>query len=136
MSNFTLVQQTACTSASSQAFGATNTKNNCIVVIVFEALNGGTVTDTAGNTYSLILSTWGGAFQQIWACTNIRGGANTVSATIGAVMALEYSSVAPQYFVCPGHAEPGEGYDNQQIITSANSGNSISGDGMPNWTST
>jgi hypothetical protein len=133
VSNFAFVQATACTpNTTSQAFTSHNTAGNILIVIAW--YGGDAPTDTQGNTYTLVQAGWSWAETAIYAAFNCAAGANTVT-SVGcmAVIAMEYSSAAATCYICPGHVAAGPGDDNQ-IITSIDSGNGPSGGGS-NFTS-
>lgn len=103
--NFAFVQKTPSGGASAQAFPGNTTAGNCVVAIVYGTASGATVSDTGGNTYTL-LATVGGfpVRMDIFAALHISGGADTVTATAGGIAAMEYSSVSTSYFANPGSA--------------------------------
>lgn len=121
--NFAFVQHTpsSSTGALSQAFTSNNTAGNVIIAIVYYSSTA-TVSDTAGNTYHLIQGYLSSDPMLIYAATNINAGANTVTSTDGfGIVATEYSSTNPTYYVCPavvalagvvsntGHCIPSDG---------------------------
>jgi len=126
MPNFAFVQQTGCDSNPSQTFASPNTAGNCIIAIAFQAGGDPSImpTDTQGNTYVQIAFTHSANNNRYYAAKHIAGGsANTVTCLGSSIYAAEYSSVDPNYFVCPGHMASGSGDFAQGTITSLDSGN-------------
>lgn len=108
--NFTYVQITPAsmtgTATNSQTFASNNTAGNIIVVFVYNPLSTlPAITDTLGNTYTLFALQVFDAIA-VYAAVNIRAGANTV-ATTGSqgLVAMEYSSANPTYYVCSGSSD-------------------------------
>lgn len=126
MPNFAFVQQTGCDASPSQMFASPNTAGNCIIAIAFQATGDPSImpTDTQGNTYTQIAFTHSANNNRYYAAKHIVGGAfNTVFCAGSSIYAAEYSSVDPDYFVCPGHMASGSGDSGQGTITSLDSGN-------------
>ncbi len=101
--NFAFVQATQLTGtmANSKGFPSSNVAGNVILVAVFGNTGGG-VTDSQGNSYIAINETTFAGIE-LWVATNIKAGANTVTTSTGnGMVAMEYSSVNPAYYVCPG----------------------------------
>jgi Putative Ig domain len=102
--NFAFVQNTPCTGAQSQTFPDDVGEGNCIIVFIF--VGTGVVSDNQGNTYVPLQHNWNGNNNAAFAATKVAGGPTTVSCTgTGAILALEYSSENPNYYVCPGGAQ-------------------------------
>jgi len=126
MPNFAFVQQTGCDASASQAFGSPNTAGNCIIAIAFQATGDPAImpTDTQGNTYTQIAFTHSANNNRYYAAKHIAGGSGNIVTCAGAsIYAAEYSSINPNYFVCPGHMASGSGDSDQGTITSLDSGN-------------
>lgn len=105
--NFTFIQstQTSGTLGTSHAFPSVNTAGNMIIAIVIGTSSGPpAVTDTKGNTYTLISPRIAGGDVQLYAATNIAAGSNTVSTagTQFGLVAHEYHSANPTYYACQG----------------------------------
>ena len=83
----------------SLAFGSDNTAGNMLVVLTNQVSSSFTITDTAGNTWSLLSSiTLSGSTVGIWVCYSCNAGPNTVTIggtgiTIAAFTIAEFSGV-------------------------------------------
>lgn len=134
MANFSFVQLAGnpVTGALSQTFTNPNVAGNVIIVSIIFNPDGVVVTDSQENVYTEIQRTPAGGTIAMFAAVNIKAGPNTVSATgpgTGCVVAVEYHSVNPLYFVCPGHAATSP--SNAATITSAavaDHGGAVAGD--------
>ena len=105
-SNFAFVQDTSLTShtgALTQSFVGGNTAGNIIIVMVWQwpPTSSAVVTDSNGNTTKHIRTAAG--FMDLWAAVNVKSGANRVTASAGGgdLTRRGYSSINPNYYVCP-----------------------------------
>jgi hypothetical protein len=114
--NWAFVQQSPVVTFSStpsltQAFSSVNTAGNVIIAIVYFPA-AGTVSDTQGNTYTLIQGATVSASDpiEIFAAVNIHAGSNTVTVSAGrSIFVAEFSSTNSTYSVCPAIGVPGTG---------------------------
>jgi hypothetical protein len=69
----------------SLAFNSANTAGNCLVVVTRYGANSGTVSDSQGNTYTLV-QTWNdiNGYTKCWIAPNCAAGANTVTLSVAA----------------------------------------------------
>jgi len=117
--NFNFVQQTPSTGAASQSFPSNTTAGDCIIVIIYGTVVSPTyptVSDSSSNTYTH-LGRVGGIEMNIYSAVHIAGGADTVTASAGGIVALEYSSANSAYSVVMGGTSTGNG-----VLTNAGTG--------------